>query len=151
MSGAICVAGQSANSNSAESRATGERKPDLVPILHTPMNGEIRVKNIGVGSAEPTKLILDCVRLDAPSQMYSCPNLLISSAADYFDPAFPNNATIKVPALAPGATYTHKLLFWDVSKWPKGKYKFTVTVDAEHALTESNTKNKIAHSVLSIH
>jgi hypothetical protein len=114
------------------------------------MDGEIRVKNVGAGSAHPSKLTLDCVRLGAPSQMYSCPNLPVSVAPLYFDEAFPNNATIKVPALAPGETFTHKLSFWDVSNWPKGKYKFTVTVDAAHELTESNPENNVATSVLII-
>ncbi len=147
---AVLVVGQKSSSNSAERKATSERKPDLVPILHNPMDGEIRVKNIGGGPAAPSKLTLDCVRLDALSQMYSCPNLPLSDAPTYFDPAFPNNATIKIPALAPGATFTHKLSFWDVSTWPKGRYKFTVVVDAAHTLAESNTVNNVGTSRVTV-
>jgi hypothetical protein len=148
VSGVQLFARQAGSSNLAEPQATGERKPDLVPILRTPINGEIRVKNVGTGSAHPSKLTLDCVRLGVPSQMYSCPNLPVSVAPLYFDEDFPNNATIKVPALAPGETFVHKLSFWDVSDWPKGKYKFTVTVDAAHVLNETNTKNNVTSSTL---
>jgi hypothetical protein len=149
--GVLFVGGQTTKSNSTESQDVAEKEPDLVPVLHSPMNGEIRVKNIGNGPADPTKLTLDCVKVDAPFQMHSCPNLPISVAPTYFDPAFPNNATIKVPALAPGAVFTHKISFWDVSNWPKGKYKFTVTVDAAHELNESNSTNNVATGVLIIH
>jgi hypothetical protein len=148
--GVLFVEGQTTRSNPTESQNQVEKAPDLLPILRSPMNGEIRVKNIGTGFAEATKLTLDCVKMDATTQMHSCPNLPLSVAPTYYDPAFPDNATIKIPSLAPGATFTHTLSFWDVSNWPKGKYRFTVTVDAAHTLNESNTKNNIANSILSI-
>jgi hypothetical protein len=114
------------------------------------MNGEIQVKNVGSGPASPTKLTWDCVKVGAASEMHSCPNIPVSFATTYYDPAFPENATIKVPALAPGAIFSHKLAFWDISNWPTGKYKFTVRVDASHTLRESNTDNNVATGVLTI-
>lgn len=144
------IVGQSKPPGSALSLSEKDKKPDLIPILNSPMDSEIRVKNVGDGPADSSKLTLDCVRLGAPSQMYSCPNLPVSVAPLYFDEAFPNNATIKVPALAPGEIFVHKLSFWDLSNWPKGKYKFTVTVDAAHQLTESNPDNNVATRVLII-
>jgi hypothetical protein len=146
----VLVAAQTMSSNFTGPQAAAEKKPDLVAILRSPMNGEIRVKNIGSGPAGPSKLTLDCVRIEALTQMYSCPNLPVSVAQTYYDSAFPNNATITVPALAPSATFTHRLSFWDVSNWPKGKYRFTVTVDAAHALIESDTKNNTTSSVLTV-
>jgi hypothetical protein len=146
----LLLAGQSA-ANSAQSQGRGERKPDLIPILHSPMDQEIRIKNVGSGPARPSKLTLDCVKLGAASQMYSCPNLPVSAAPIYFDEAFPDNATVKVPALAPGETFAHKLAFWDVSSWPMGQYKFTVTADAAHELKESNVDNNVATILLLIH
>jgi len=122
--------------------------PDLLPMLHHPMNARIIVKNIGIGSAGPSKLTLDCQKIEAVPQMHSCPNLPLTAWPTYFDSAFPNNATVNIPALAPGTTFTHVLPFWDVSKWPTGKYKFTAVADAAHSLLESNTKNNVATSTL---
>ncbi len=123
-------------------------KPDLVPLLHHPMNAQIRVKNMGTVSAAASKLTLDCEKLDAPSKMHSCPNLPLTAMAAYFDPEFPNHATIRVPALASGATFIHTLTFWEVSRWPSGEYKFTAVVDAAHELDQENAKNNIATSIL---
>jgi hypothetical protein len=127
-----------------------EPKPDLVPLLSHPMDGKIVVKNIGHGSAKPSKMTLDCEKVGTSNQMYSCPNLPISVMSDYFDATFPNNATIQVPALPPGATYTHTLSFWGQMKWPRGEYRFTAVVDAAHALSESNTKNNTAISLFTV-
>jgi len=127
-----------------------QRGPDLVPLLRHPMTRELRVKNIGTGSARRSKLTLDCEKMGAPSTMHSCPNLPLTAMGTYFDPTFPNQATIQVPELAPGATFTHKLTFWDVSKWPSGTYRFTAVADANHALAESNMKNNVATSILTI-
>jgi hypothetical protein len=65
------VLGQSAK---LQSRATDHNSPDLVPLLHHPMSGQITVKNIGTRSAGPSKL-LDCQKMEAVTQMCSCPDL----------------------------------------------------------------------------
>ncbi len=114
------------------------------------MSDTIRIDNIGTAPAQATKMILDCVRVQSRTKMYSCPNLPVSQMRAYFDPAFPNNATIQVPALAPGAGFTHRLAFWPEMKWPAGTYKFTATADAAHVLDESNTKNNVAESLLAV-
>jgi hypothetical protein len=122
-------------------------RPDLVPVLPRPMDGHVVVKNIGIGPAGPSKLTLDCQKAGAPSKA-GCPDLPPSAAATYFDPMFPKNATISVPALGPGASFEHSLSFWGEFKWPKGTYRFTAVADAGHALLESNKKNNTAYSTL---
>jgi hypothetical protein len=151
ISGSVPVRGQSGESKSTTSQpAEKQKKPELVPILPTPMNGKITVKNIGTGPAGPSKLTLDCVKVGAPSQMNSCPDLPPSAMGAYFDAAFPENATIQVPALAPGATFTHTLAFWDFFRWTSGKYKFTAVADASHGVSENKTKNNVAISILTV-
>jgi len=124
--------------------------PELVPSLPNPMNGQITVKNVGAGSAGPSKLTLDCQRVGVKGHDGGCPVLPPSFADTYFDPAFPMTATIRVPALAVGETFTHTLSFWGALQWPSGKYKFTAVADAAHTVTESDRKNSVAVSILTI-
>ena len=123
--------------------------PNLVVILHHPMNATITIKNVGTDTAKPSKLTLDCVRVESVSKMYSCPNLPASKMQTYFDAAFPNNATVQVPALAPGETFTHKLTFWSELNFPKGTYKFTAVVDAAYAV-QAKSHASAASSMLVI-
>jgi len=140
------VSGQSRESGLTCSQSAGAEKPDLVPVLPHPMNGKIVVKNLGKGLAAPSKMTLDCEKMSTP--VSQCPDLPISAASTYFDPAFPKNATINVPQLAPGATFEHTLSFWETLHWPSGRYRFTAVADAAHVLSERNTKNNIAVSTL---
>jgi len=130
--------------------AHSESLPDLVPILSKPMNGEVTVKNLGTGEAGPSRLTLDCQKEGAAPESGGCPDLPPEFASAYFDPAFPMNATIKVPALAPGATFKHTLAFWELLHWPRGKYKFTAIADAAHEINESRRSNNTATSTLTI-
>jgi len=127
--------------------AAVQGKPDLVPILPRPMSGTVVVKNIGTVPAGPSKLTLDCQKVGVSLQE-GCPDLPPFAASTYFDPTFPKNATISIPALAPGASFKHTLSFWSALKWTKGKYQFTAMADAENSLVESNKKNNTAHSTL---
>ena len=126
-----------------------ERLPDLVATLPVPMTGQLTIKNVGTATAAATKLTMDCQKEDsAPDAQRTCPDLPSEAAATYYDPAFPMNLTIKVPALAPGESFSHTLSFWSKFQWPSGKYKFTVIADAAHVLHESDVKNNIATSTL---
>jgi len=121
----------------------------LVPSLASPMDGRIAVKNKGTQPAGPTKLILDCQKLGGPlAGPGGCPDLPPSFAPFYFDRAFPKYATVKVPALRPGETFTHRLSFWNETlKWPSGTYYFTAITDAEHtAGPGSEASNKTVGS-----
>lgn len=83
-------------------------KPELVPLLHHPMDGRIRVRNVGTAPSGPSELTLDCIKLGAPVEMNSCPDLPPSMAATYFDPMFPQNATLQAQRwLRVRSTHTH--------------------------------------------
>lgn len=128
------------------SKSGDEPRATLVSALHHPMDARITITNTGNAPAAPSKLTLDCIKLGAPVQMNSCPDLPPSFAGLYFDPSLPKNATIRVPALAPGETFTHTLVFCTQLNWPKGKYKFIAVADAAHNISLSTTKENVATS-----
>lgn len=126
-------------------KGRGER-PDLVPSLTNPMTGKIVVKNIGNAAAGKTKLTLSCDKLPGHGR---CPDPA-NPTPDYDDPAFPNHVVVKVPALAPGSSYTHTLSFWSQLPWQPGRYKFVATADAAGAEAERNETNNAATSFLKV-
>lgn len=144
----LIFAGSYVTGQSSEYKLRDKGKAHLTPFLHHPMDGRISVTNVGNGASAPTKLTLDCVKLGTPMEMNSCPNLPLSVARAYFDPMFPKNATIQVPALAPGETFTHSLSFWSSFRWPAGRYKFTVVADASHVVSDQPSKGSVATSTL---
>src|SRR5258708_15589350 len=121
----------------------------LVAFLHHPMDGRVSVKNIGTGVAGPSKLTLDC-QLDVRLSQGGCPDLPPWAAPLYFDRAFPKNATVKVPSLGPGETFTHTLSFWNALKWTSGTYYFTVLADAEHTVVQRNRVHNKAVSTITV-
>jgi subtilase family serine protease len=129
---------------------TGQGKPDLVPQLANPMNGTVVVKNIGTGPAGPSKLTLDCHKEGHVGGGGGCVDPPATLAAAYHDPAFPDKVTVSIPALAPGASYSHTLTFWGVLKWPSGKYDFTGVADAANTVAESNEANNTTTSTLTV-
>lgn len=129
---------------------TGQGKPDLVPHLANPMNGTVVVKNIGTGPAGPSKLTLDCHKEGHVGGGGGCVDPPATLAAAYHDPAFPDKVTVSIPALAPGASYSHTLTFWGVLKWPSGKYDFTGVADAANTVAESNEANNTTTSTLTV-
>src|SRR5260221_5398216 len=143
----VAAALATGQSGAQKSPAPQSLKPDLIPILHHPMDGQVTVKNIGNAPAGPSKLTLDCIKVSA-THNGACPDLPPSAAATYFDPAFPKNATIQVPALAPGETFTHSLAFWNEFKWTSGNYKFVAVADAGRAGSQRKKENKTQHPQL---
>jgi len=144
------VWGQSDQKKLSAPQQTTKAGPTLIPLLHNPMNDEIRVRNLGTTASSPAKLTLDCEKVEANSVLGGCPDLPPSVAATYFDPLFPKHATIQIPVLAAGATFTHKLSFWNQLDWQKGAYKFTAAIRSSHSSQESITKNKVAVSTLRV-
>lgn len=129
---------------------TGEGKPDLIPLVATPMNGHVGVKNIGTGPAGPSKLVLDCHKVGHVGPGGGCADIPASFMAAYTDPAFPDDLTIPVPALAPGATFPHTLSFWGVLKWAPGTYTFKATADAAGTVAESNEGNNVVTTTMTV-
>jgi len=66
----------------------------------------------------------------------------------YENPAYPNKATIKVPKLKPGKTFTHKLSFWNSLSFGPGIYVFTVIADDGNKVAETNEGNNTAGTQL---
>jgi hypothetical protein len=132
------------------SHSPGQAKPDLVPVLSSPMNGTVSVKNIGTGAAGASKLVLKCVKLGNTGGGGGCADIPPALAAPYIDAAFPNSVVVNVPALAPGASYNHALSFWGALVWPKGKYQFNAAADAGAVVAETNEANNAASSVLAV-
>src|SRR5262249_1650458 len=123
-------------------------QPDLIPILPNPMNGTVMVKNIGKCPAGPSKLTLDCHKAGVVGGGGGCPEVPATAAAPYHDPMFPDNVTINVPGLAPGASFSHTLAFWGAMKWTTGTYTFVGKADAANTVAESNEGNNTANSTL---
>jgi subtilase family serine protease len=122
--------------------------PDLVPILPNPMNGTVMVKNVGKCPAAASKLTLDCHKAGVVGGGGGCPEVPATVSAPYHDPMFPDDVTVNVPALAPGASFSHTLTFWAALKWTTGTYTFVGKADAASTVAESNEGNNVVNSVL---
>ena len=126
-------------------------KPDLVPVLHSPMDGWVAVKNIGAGSAGPSQLIVKCTRVGYPAPGGGCPVTPASLPAPFF--VAPGGGAsmvvgVNVPAIACGATVAFPMPFWANMFWSKGTYNFTATADTTNAVAETNEGNNVATSTL---
>lgn len=122
-------------------------KPDLVPELPNPMNGNVTVKNIGTGAAGASKFVLKCNKVGNVGGG-GCADIPPALAAAYVDAAFPNSVVVNVPALAPGASFNHALGFWGALVWTKGKYQFNALADGGAVVAESNEANNATNSGL---
>ena len=71
----------------------------------------------------------------------SCPDPNPALAGAYENPLFPNRATVKVPQLPPGKSFSHKLKFFPSLKFKKGKYRFIVKADPSNIQAEKNEAN----------
>ncbi|HKQ30303.1 MAG TPA: CARDB domain-containing protein [Burkholderiales bacterium] len=127
---------------------TQQGKPDLVPLLPSPMNGNVAVKNIGAGNAGPSKLALKCHKVGHVGGGGGCADIPPAMAAPYIDAAFPDHVVVNVPALAPGASFNHALAFWGSLVWMKGKYEFKAIADAGAVVAESNEANNVTTTTL---
>ncbi len=122
-------------------------KPDLVPLLHTPMDGWIAVKNIGTGNAGASRIFLKCRKEGHTGPGGGCVDIPPSALAPPFLPG-PDALVVNVPALACGATFEAKMPFWEKLVWPKGTYHFDATADATNLVAESNEGNNTTTSTL---
>ena len=112
---------------------------DLMPVTGSLANsGQVGVINLGDSASGPTQLSVNCQKLGGGA----CPES--PGMAGYENPAYPNAATVQVPALAPGQSFNHELGFWDDLVWAPGSYQLVVLVDAGDATAESNEANNIA-------
>lgn len=117
-------------------------KPDLVPLLTSPMSGKVEVKNIGTAGAPASKLAINCFKLGHVGGGGGCPDA--PGIAAYSDPALPDQVVVNVPALAPGASHVHNLSFWPALVFTSGTYQFKASADAINTVAESNEGNNVA-------
>ena len=110
--------------------------PDLTPKFNV-NNGVVKVTNIGKSKSKRVYVTIRCKRVGGGS----CPDPNPALAAPYENPLFPNRATVKVPRLKPGQSYSHKLKFFKSLKFRKGKYRFFVKADPSNIQAESNEGN----------
>ena len=122
-------------------------KPDLIPLLHTPMDGWVGVKNIGTGSAGPSRLLIKCQREGYAGPGGGCVDVPASAIALPFF-STPDGLGLNVPAIPCGKEMSFPMAWWANTKWPKGTYRFTAVADYTNVVAESNEGNNVATSNL---
>ncbi len=128
--------------------------PDLVPILRSPPNGAVGVRNTGTTAAGPTLLLVHC----RASGGGRCPPIPPDQMAAYAHPDFPGQIVVRVPALRPGQRFVHHLTFWNQLCWPAGgavapapaAYVISARADAANSEAEGvvNEGNNYVESTL---
>ena len=108
---------------------------DLVPIITGVPDGVVAVRNQGDTASGPSHATLTCTAYGPPS----CPEA--PGMAAYENPAFPNSATVDIPALEPGETYEHNLAFFPDLDFGPGTYEFSLYVDHGDAVEEDSEFN----------
>jgi hypothetical protein len=126
---------------------TCDGKPDLVPVLHTPMDGWVQVKNVGSGNAGASRLLIKCQKEGHTGGGGGCVDLPASAITSPFFPT-PDGLGLNVPALACGAEFHATMPWWPNLKWPKGVYHFTAAADFTNLVAEGNEGNNSAASTL---
>ena len=119
--------------------------PNLVPDFNT-ARGIVTVKNAGDAPSNPGFVTIKCQRTVPPvvGGGGGCPEIPAKFTPNYTNPAFPNSVTVNVPALRPGATFTHTLAFYGSLVFVAGStYQFTVTADASNSSAESNEGDNV--------
>ena len=122
-------------------------KPDLVPLLHTPMDATVGVKNIGTGVAGPSVLMIKCMKEGHTGPGGGCVDVPASLITPPFFAA-PGALGVRVPELYCGKEFVATMPWWANLVWPKGTYVFTATADATNVVAESNEGNNTATSTL---
>ncbi len=121
------------------------KKPDLIPVMRgsNPFKLKFKVKNQGRATAGASKLVIICKRIGYRGPGGGCADS--PSLHRYYDTAS-NGLVVSVPALRASRTYTPRFSVKGL-KWAKGKYKFTIKVDATRVVAESNERNNIKQMV----
>lgn len=120
--------------------------PDLVALLHTPMDGWLAVKNAGTGNAATSRLVLRCRKANWTGTGTGCPDPPASVAAPFYKTS--GWIGVTVPALACGATFEAPMPWWGAVAFAPGTYSFDATADVGNTVAESNEGNNFAVSTL---
>lgn len=127
--------------------ANCDGKPDLVPVLHTPMDGWVQVKNVGNGNAGPSRLLIKCMKEGHTGPGGGCVDLPASAIAPPFF-STPDALGVTVPAIPCHGEFHVTMPWWANLNWPKGAYHFTATSDVGNTVAESNEGNNQTTSTL---
>ncbi|MFM9863544.1 MAG: CARDB domain-containing protein [Micropepsaceae bacterium] len=121
--------------------ATASAGIDLVADFDA-NTGTVKVTNIGDAAASISVVTIECKRRKPapPRGGGGCPDPG-PAGAPYEMPAYPNKAAVKVPMLAPGASYAHALAFFPALVFPSGVYAFKIRADDGNMVPESNEAN----------
>jgi hypothetical protein len=122
-------------------------KPDLVPLLHTPMDGWVGVKNVGTGDAGPSRLLIKCAREGYAGPGGGCVDLPASAIVPPFF-STPDGLVLNVPAIPCGKELSFPMAWFGNTKWPSGTYRFTAIADFTNAVIEGNEDNNKTTSTL---
>jgi hypothetical protein len=120
-------------------------KPDLIPVLHSPMDGWVQAKNVGTGNAGPSRLLIKCVKEGHTGPGGGCVDLPASAIAPPFF-STPDALGLSVPAIPCGGEFHATMPWWPNLNWPKGTYRFTATADVGNTVAESNEGNNVTTS-----
>jgi hypothetical protein len=116
--------------------------PNLEPQFNT-ATGNVRISNTGADAAGISWATVNCSAQGGGS----CPDPAPAAAAPYENPAFPNRASIQIPALGPGQQHNHVIAFFNSLVFAPGTYVFTVCADAGRDVREDNEGDNCARFV----
>lgn len=106
---------------------------NLVPGFNT-KTGVVMVKNTGTDPASRSVVTVGC----SSAGSTPCPDAPAALTAPYDIAGFPNVAAIKVPDLAAGKSFSHKISFYNNLVWQPGTYYLSVCADAGNYIAETN-------------
>ena len=106
--------------------------PNLVAKFNT-KTGMVTVHNVGTDPAGRSIVTIGCT----PAGSVSCPEAPAAMMAPYELAGYPGVAAIKVPELAAGKSYHHKVSFYGLLVWLLGTYYLSVCADAGHHIAET--------------
>jgi hypothetical protein len=123
-------------------------KPDLVPVLASPMSSPVVVRNRGQAAVGASRLRIAC---GVTQLVGGPPNADCATGARYSDhetSEFDTVATVDVPPLKPRESARVTVPFWkDMTLLPEGlAYRFAVEADPDNAIEESDEDNNLARA-----
>lgn len=124
---AVIAAGTLIAANSAFAGA------NLVAKINV-QTGMVTVKNTGADPAGRSVVTVGC----ASAGTTNCPDAPAALMGPYELAGFPDVAAIKVPGLAGGKSFNHKISFYNMLNWQPGTYYLSVCADAGKWVPETN-------------
>lgn len=96
--------------------------------------GMVTVKNTGSDPAGRSVVTIGC----SSAGTTNCPDAPAALMGPYELAGFPDVAGIKVPSLAGGKSFNHKISFFNMLNWQPGTYYLSVCADAGNYVAETD-------------